>query len=288
MLGAAWIAGRAVLGAIAASRNGEIAVIGSRDPERATKMVAPYPGVRVARSYDDVLADERVDAVYVPLVNSLHREWTLRALSAGKHVLCEKPLARSAAEAEVMAAAAAAAERRLMEAFMYRFHPAMRAFVDEIRDPLHVQTSFAFTLKDTPNYRLEAEMGGGALLDVGCYTVNVARWILGEPLEVLARARMRNGVDMTVSALLQFPGDRTASLWASFEAPEEQELTVIAREGVLRRPNPFSAWRDPHDPYQLMVESFADSVLRDEPVALPLEDSIANLRVLDRIRAATL
>ncbi len=286
VLGAAWIAGRAVLAAIAASRNGELAVIGSRDPERATNMIAPYPGVRVAGSYDDVLADERVDAVYIPLVNSLHREWTLRAIDAGKHVLCEKPLAMNAREAEVMAAAAAASGKRLMEAFMYRFHPAMRAFVDEIRDPLYVQASFGFTLKGAANYRLEAEKGGGALLDVGCYTVNVARWLLGEPVEVLARARMHAGVDMTVSALLWFPGDRTASMWASFESPEEQELTVITRDGVLRRARPFSAWRDPHDPYQLMVESFADSVLRDEPVAIPPEESIANMKVLDRVRAA--
>lgn len=288
MLGAAWIAGRAVLPAIAASRNAELAVLASRDPDRARRMAAPYQGVRIAASYDAVLDDAGVDAVYIPLVNSLHLDWTLRALAAGKHVLCEKPLGLNAEQAQTMAAAAASSGKKLMEGLMYRFHPAMRAFVEQLRDPLHVQASFGFTLKDAANYRLEAEAGGGALLDVGCYTVNVARWILGEPTSVLARARSANGVDMSVSALLEFPGGRTASLWASFESPEEQELVVITRDAVHRRSRPFSAWRDPDDPYRLMVESFADSALHDEPVALPPEDSIANLRVLDQIREASL
>jgi D-xylose 1-dehydrogenase (NADP+, D-xylono-1,5-lactone-forming) len=275
-----------VLPAIAASHNGRLVALGSRDAERARQMVEPYPAMRVLDSYDAVLEDAEVDAVYIPLVNSLHREWTLRAMQAGKHVLCEKPLAMDAREAEEMAAASDASGMRLMEAFMYRFHPAMRAFVDGVSDAMHVQASFGFKLKDEANYRMQAELGGGALLDVGCYVVSAARWILGEPAEVLARARMRSGVDMSVSALLQFADGKTASLWASFESPEEQELTVITQERVHRREQPFTSRHDPHDPYQLMVESFADSVLRDRPVAIPPSESIANMRVLDRIREA--
>ena len=266
-------------------------MLASRDPDRAMRMAAPYEGMRTAASYDAVLEDESVDAVYIPLVNSLHREWTLRALAAGKHVLCEKPLALNAEQAQEMARASLASGKKLMEAFMYRFHPAMGAFVAQVRDPLHdplhVRASFGFTLKEAANYRFDARAGGGALLDVGCYTVNVARWIFGEPSGVLARARFRDGVDTSVGVLLDFPGGGTASLWASFETPEEQELVVITRDAVHRRDQPFSAWRDPDDPYRLMVESFADSVLRDEPVAIPPDDSIANLKVLDRIRDAT-
>ena len=286
MLGAAWIAGRAVLPAIATSRNGELAVLGSRDPRRAERMAAPYEGMRIAGSYDAVLEDEHVDAVYIPLVNSLHMEWTLRALAAGKHVLCEKPLAMNAEQAATMAAAAEASGKKLMEAFMYRFHPAIRTFVEELHDPLHVRASFGFTLTDAANYRLDPDAGGGALLDVGCYTVNVARWILGEPDGVVAHARRGHGVDMSVTVLLEFPGERTASLWASFETPEEQELVVLTRDAVHRLVQPFSAWRNPDDPYQLMVESFADSVLRDEPVAISPVDSIANVKVLDRVHEA--
>jgi D-xylose 1-dehydrogenase (NADP+, D-xylono-1,5-lactone-forming) len=286
VLGAADIARKAVLPAIAASRNGRLVALASRSAERAQAMLAPYPGAEVADSYDAVLARPDVDAVYVPLPNGLHREWTLRALAAGKHVLCEKPLAVDAAEAEDMAAAAGRSGRLLMEAFMYRFHPAMIEFVDGLREPMHVQSSFAFTLQDPADIRLDPTIGGGALLDVGCYTVSASRWILGEPVEVFARAHLDHGVDRTVTALLAFGNGETASVWASFESPEVQDLTVVARDGVHRRARPFSSWRDPHDPYQLMVESFASSIIDSRPARIPLSESVANMRVLDRVRDA--
>jgi len=285
VLGAAWIAGVAVLPAIAASSNGRLVAIAGRDAERARKMASPYPELGVLDSYEAVLADPGVDVVYVPLVNSAHREWTLRALDAGKHVLCEKPLAMDAPEAEEMAAAAAESGKLLMEAFMYRFHPGVAALVASLRDPMYVQATFGFKLDDTSNYRLKAELGGGALLDVGCYVVSVARWILGEPSRVLASSRFSGGVDMTTSALLQFDGGATASVWSSFESPEEQGLTVVTREGVQRLERPFTS-RDGADPYQLMVESFARSVIDDLPAAIPLSESIANLKALDQIRVA--
>jgi len=251
-------------------------------------MLAPYPDVGVLDSYEALLADPQIDAIYNPLPNHLHKEWTLRAFAAGKHVLCEKPLALNASEAEEMAAAAKASGKHLMEAFMYRFHPAMRAFVEQLRDPLHVQASFGFTVKHADDIRLQARFGGGALLDVGCYTVSVSRWVLGEPIDVLARARIEREIDTTITGLLTFGGSRSASVWASLEAPEgAQSLTVIADGGVHRREKPFTAYRDPHDPYQLMVESFAESVLNDMPVAIPLAESIANMRTLDRIREAS-
>lgn len=247
-------------------------------------MLAPYRDARVAESYEAVLADREVDAVYIPLPNGLHREWTLRALDAGKHVLCEKPLAVDAGEAEEMAAAAERAGRHLMEAFMYRFHPAMREFVDGVREPLHVEASFGFQLRDRSDIRMQADLGGGALLDVGCYVVSVSRWILGEPVGVLARAKIEGGVDLSTNALLSFAGGQTASVWSSFESAEEQDLKVVTPREVLRRARPFSAYRDPHDPYQLMVESFATSVLEDRPVHISPAESIANMKVLDRIR----
>jgi D-xylose 1-dehydrogenase (NADP+, D-xylono-1,5-lactone-forming) len=291
VLGAAGIADRAVLPAIAASRNGRLVSIASRDPDRAGAMASQHSIPKVASDYDEVLADPAVDAVYIPLVNSLHKEWTQRALAAGKHVLCEKPLGMNAAEAEAMADAARRSKRLLMEAFMYRFHPRMRAFVEGLRGderPLHVQASFGFPLNDQANYRLRPELGGGALLDVGCYTVSVARWLLGEPDTVLARARFdqKTGVDMSVSSLLHFAGGGTASLWCSFESAEEQGVTAVTTNGTYAVERPFSAWRDPHDPYQLMVESFADSVSNGTETEVSLDESIANMQVLDRIREA--
>jgi xylose dehydrogenase (NAD/NADP) len=283
VLGAAGIADIAVLPAIAASSNGRLVAIASRDASRAERLASKHSVEKVIASYEALLEDPEVDAVYIPLVNDLHKEWTLRAIAAGKHVLCEKPLGMDAAEATEMAAAARAGGVHVMEAFMYRFHPRMRAFVEGLHDPIYVHATFGFALEDKVNYRFQAAHGGGALLDVGCYTVSVARWILGEPQEVLARAR-GDEVDMTVSALLHFPRGRTASVWASFESAEEQELVAVTREGTNRMERPFTS-KEP-DPYQLMVESFGESVIRDRPVAISLEESIANMKVLDWIREA--
>jgi D-xylose 1-dehydrogenase (NADP+, D-xylono-1,5-lactone-forming) len=285
VLGAAGIAIGAVLPAIAASKNGRVVAIASRDPGRAKTVANAYPGAKAIHSYEALLAEPAVDAVYIPLVNNLHKDWTLRAVAAGKHVLCEKPLAMNAQEAEEMAVAAKSAGMHLMEAFMYRFHPRTRRFVEALTNPMYAQASFGFTVKDKSDFRLRAELGGGALLDVGCYGVSVARWILGEPSNVLARSRMAGGVDMTTSALLQFPGGQTASVWASFESPEEQSLTVVARDDVHRLNRPFSS-REEVDEYQVMVESFAGSILLNQPVAIPPSESIANMKVLDRIKEA--
>ncbi len=283
MLGAAGIADSAVMPAIAASSNGRLVAIASRDPERARDLASRHSVAHVSATYEALLDDPEVEAVYIPLHNSVHQEWTLRAVAAGKHVLCEKPLGMNAGEAEEMGEAAEKARVLLMEAFMYRFHPRPVAFVQGLRDPMFVHATFGFTLRDLGNYRMRKEFGGGALLDVGCYTVSVARWILGEPDGVAAWA---NGgdVDMTVSALLHFAGGATAVVWASFESPEEQELSVVTKEGKQRLERPFSSM-DP-DPYRLMVQSFGESVMGGRPAAIPVSESVANMRVLDRIREA--
>ena len=283
MLGAAGIADSAVMPAINASTNGRLVAIASRDPSRAGSLASRHSVPRVSPTYEALLQDSEVEAVYIPLHNSVHKEWTLRAAAAGKHVLCEKPLGMNAAEAEAMGAAAEKAGVRLMEAFMYRFHPRPKAFVAGLRDAMFVNATFGFTLRDESNYRMRKELGGGALLDVGCYTVSVARWILGEPDGVAAWARGAE-VDMTVSALLRFPGGATAAVWASFESPEEQELTVVTKGGRERLEMPFSTMEP--DPYRLMVESFGESVLSDRPVAIPPSESVANMRVLDKIAQA--
>jgi xylose dehydrogenase (NAD/NADP) len=286
VLGAADIAARAMLPALSASRNGEVVAIASRTPDRARDLARRHGIRRAHADYDALLADPEVDAVYVPLPNSLHREWSQRALAQGKHVLCEKPLAMDAAEAEAMASSARCAGRLLMEAVMYRFHPRLRELVARLRGVRYLHAGFGFPISAPENYRMRPEMGGGALLDVGCYLVDVARWVLGEPVRVEATAHL-SGVDLSFSALLAFSGGEQASLYGSFETAEYQELTVVSRDGVVHVDKPFTAWRDPHDPYQLMVEAFADAVLGGEPAPLPLAGSVANLRVLDRIRAAS-
>jgi len=286
MLGAAHIAQRALLSAFAASRNGRLVAVASRDVDKARALLVEHPDVRAVEGYDALLADPTIDAVYNPLPNSLHKEWSIRSLEAGKHVLCEKPIALNAGEAEEMAAAATASKRHLMEAFMFRFHPAMREFVSTARDAIHVSSRFGFTAHDEADIRLQALLGGGALLDVGCYTVSVSRWILGEPVDVVAAAHLRDSLDLTTNALLTFSGNRTATVWSSVESARIEEVTVITPTDVLRRAPVFSA-REGHDPYQLMVESFGDSVLQGGPDAIPMSESIANMRVLDAIRESS-
>ncbi len=289
MLGAAWIADRAMLPAIAASGNGRLVAIASREPERAEGLAAKHGIARAYVSYEDVLADPEVDAVYIPLINTLHTTWSERALTAGKHVLCEKPLATTAAEGERLANAATAADRLLMEGLMYRFHPRLRGEMESARERSirHLSAWFGFRLDAPGNYRLRPDLGGGALLDVGSYCLSACRWLLGEPDEVAAVARMgATGVDMTVGVALGFPAGQTAFAWGSFESPEHQALEIVFDDHTLRIEQPFTAWRDPDDPYQLMVEAFADAVIEGKQAPLPVADSIANLRLIDRVRAA--
>jgi predicted dehydrogenase len=273
-----------VLPAIQASRNGRVIGIASKRNEAAAALAREHGIRRVYDDYERLLEDRDVDAVYLPLVNNLHHRWTLRALDAGKHVLCEKPLAMNAAEAEEMASASYRHRRLLMEALMYRFHPRMRQFRAETNDAYFVHAAFGFDMTQGSNYRARRELGGGALLDVGCYCVNAARWFLGEPQSVSAAARVAGEVDMTVSAALSFDGERRATIWGSFESGERQLLLVAGERGTHVLETPFTAWKDPDDPYQLMVEAFAESVLSGSVPPLPLQDSIANLRVLDAIR----
>jgi predicted dehydrogenase len=286
VLGAAHIADKALLPALQAARGAEVLAIASRGQERAQALADKYRLPRVHATYDDLLADPEIDAVYIPLTNDQHLPWTLRALAAGKHVLCEKPIALTAAEAEQMAAAAQSAGRLLMEAFMYRFNPRMRRLLASMagRNVRHVAASFGFRLRDPNNYRAQAELGGGALMDVGCYCVDVSRWLLGEPAGARAFARS-DAVDMTVTAVMGFGSGATASIWASFESPERQSLEVVTDDEVIRVEKPFTSL-EPEDPYRVMVEEFSAAALGGGPAPLPLEWSIANLRAIELVRGS--
>jgi D-xylose 1-dehydrogenase (NADP+, D-xylono-1,5-lactone-forming) len=277
ILGAADIARKALIPAIESAANAELVAIASRDRTRARALFGGW----LAADYGELLEDPDVDAVYIPLPNGLHKEWTMRALAAGKHVLCEKPLANTAADAAEMAAAARASGTLLMEAVMYRFHPRIQGVVEKLREkpPEDIWASFGFPLRERDNFRFDPDLGGGALLDVGTYTISLARWIYGEPEWVEATGRVVE-VDMTVSMTLGFASGARAHLFASFDTPEVQELHA----GDLFVDKPFTAWRDPVDPYQVMVEEFSAAALAGLPAPLSLEDSIANLRVVDAVR----
>jgi len=319
VLGNANIARVCVIPAIQKSRNGRVRVLATRSPADAGDVVDKNGIHRVVDRYDDVLRDPQIDAVYIPLPNHLHKPWTLKALEAGKHVLCEKPLACSEAEAREMADAASNSRLLLMEAFMYRFHPRSRRIkqmVDEkqLGEPRLIRSSFCFTFpekafKNGQNARLKPDMGGGALLDVGCYGVSVARWLLGkEPTQVQAQAVYHSqGVDVHMVGTLRFPGGILATVEASFISALQQTYSVSGSRGVIDLPHDaFVPWEkdatftfrgadeetgENHvvagaDEYRLMVEQFADAVLGNTEPAFSLKDSIHNMRVLDALAAA--
>jgi predicted dehydrogenase len=301
----------AVLPALCRSSTAELVAIGSRELARAEAESAAFGAGRPYASYDAVLADPDVEAVYIPLPNALHHEWTIAALDSRKHVLCEKPLACSAAEAERMADAAARSDRVLMEAYMAGFHPRLQKAVALARAGVlgrvqSLRSVFTFPNRDPLNYRWLPAMGGGALLDVGVYCLDPLLVIAGEPVRVAAaRIDAPSGVDTTFSGWLAFEGGVTASFVASFDAPEQQRLEIIGSEAILSFDRSFTAGehdrtltlshRDGRveqidaggcDPYLAMVEHFARVVRGEEASLRPPELSIRTLRVIDRLREA--
>ena len=301
ILGAGSIVANAMAPALSTVRNGRLVALGSSSPERGAALAHRFGIGTLHDDYRRLLDDPDVDAVYIAFPNALHREWVITALEAGKHVLCEKPLALNEAEGREMTEAATASGRLLMEAFMYRFNRTTSSFVGAIRgDALHLHVSFASVTQDPSNIRLRPDLGGGALLDLGCYAIDVARWVMGEPDSLTAIAHLRDGVDRDVAIALAFPGGGMATLWASFDGPPYQELTVMTDVDTFRlgpvdgNPvgrRPFSAWFDPREttaiePYRLMAEAFADAVAAGTDPPLPLAWSLANLRVIDDARRA--
>jgi len=237
ILGAARIAGSFMVGAKASSRV-EVVAIASRDAARA-RAFADTHGIPRACSYDELLADREVEAVYIPLPNSMHAEWSIAAARAGKHVLCEKPLAASEAEARAMFEAAEAHGVLLLEAFPYMFQPQTLEIERLIRSGAigEVRTMFAafgFLLDDPGNYRLEAAFGGGAMMDVGCYPISFARQVFGaRPVQITAVARFVGSVDQTLAATLEFTSGGIAQISCSFATAVHRHAIIAGSAGVI-------------------------------------------------------
>jgi predicted dehydrogenase len=296
----------------------EVVALASRDASRA-RAVADRLGIpRAHGSYEALLADREVDAVYIPLPNHLHAEWTIAAARAGKHVLCEKPLAMTAADAERMVEACRAAGVRLMEAFMYRQHPswlAVRQLVasGRIGRLTAVQSWFSYFNDDPDNIRNIQAFGGGALFDIGCYAVNLSRMLFGGEPERVSAAMLRDpvsGVDVVTSAILAFPAgiaaftcstrsetdqrvdiygtDGRISIWIPFNIPPDRPTKVFVTAGGDPPVAPATEELrfDTADPYGVQAEAFAAAILDGTPPPVPAEDGVANLRVIERIFAA--
>ena len=309
ILGAARIAPMALVRPAQRVSGATVVAVAARDPERARAFATRHAIPRVHASYEALLADPDIEAVYNPLPNALHARWTIRALEAGKHVLCEKPFAVSVVEARAMAAAASRAGRVLIEAFHYRYHPLfarLRSILGagEIGDVRHLEAHFCVPIIFPRDIRYSAELAGGALMDAGCYPVHLLRHLAAaEPEVVSASARWtRGGVDRALSAELRFPDGRTArltcslfSLWlirASVKvegtagrllvlnpfAPQYfHRLRVVTATGSRRERVPGDATYD----YQL--RAFVAAVRHGVPVPTDPVDAIANTRVIERI-----
>jgi predicted dehydrogenase len=318
ILSTARIATEKVIPGISKAKRCEIVAIASRDADLARGVAANLGIPRAHGSYEALLGDPEVDAVYIPLPNHLHAEWTIAAARAGKHVLCEKPLAMTAADAERMIEAAEGAGVHLMEAFMYRHHPswvAVRGLVaaGRIGRLSAIQTWFSYFNDDPANIRNIRDFGGGALFDIGCYAVNLSRMLFeGEPTRVAASLRRdpATGVDVLVSAILDFePG--IASFTCSTRTETDQRVDISGTDGRISIGIPFNippdrptkvfvtAGGDPPvapatevlefptaDPYTAEAERFAAAVLDDLPTPVPPADAVANLRVIELIFAA--
>ncbi|HKD73937.1 MAG TPA: Gfo/Idh/MocA family oxidoreductase [Ktedonobacterales bacterium] len=310
IIGPGWIARGAIMPAFASIAIGDVVAVASRDRARANAFATDFNIPRAYAGYDLLVDDPDVEAIYIALPNNLHAEWAIRAMQAGKQVLCEKPLASTAREAEGMVAAAAETDSLFMEATMYRFHPRMREAValvhsGAIGTPLLVRGSFCFTMANADNYRNHPEMGGGALLDVGSYCINAARWLLNEePHTAMAMSVLADsGIDETVAGLLAFPSGALAQLQCSFGSAEHQNLDIVGTDGSIEVVHPFTAWRNdetairltqgdqtddiifpPADHYAIMLEHFSACVRGQDEPWTPPEDGVGTLRAMDALR----
>src|SRR5712692_619492 len=312
ILGPGFVATRAVMPAMQQIPDAHLLAVASRSAERA-KLTAARFGIECAYDdYQSLLKDPDVEAVYIALPNHLHGIWTMRAAEAGKHVLCEKPLASNAAECDEMIASCRRAKVLLMEAVMYPFHPRMVRLkqmvstgeLGEIR-LLRSAFCFPFDFGRRDDFRVHAELGGGAVLDVGSYCVNAARWLVGgEPRRVRAEVVYgEGGIDVSAGAILRFERDVLADVRCSFVAAEEQVIEVVGGGGGVRAERAFRGWRGertelvvrrggvcervefaPADPYEAMVAHFTDCVLGRARLRYAAEDGRATLWVLDNLR----
>jgi xylose dehydrogenase (NAD/NADP) len=283
----------------------DLVAVASRDRARAQEYARTWEIERAYGSYEALLADPEIDAIYIPLPNTLHCEWSIRALESGKHVLCEKPLSRHPEDVEAAFDTAARTGRLLMEAFMYRHNPQTARLVELVRqgaigDLRLIRSTFSYSLYDTDDIRLQTELEGGALMDVGCYCVSGARLLAGEPESVHGEAWFGpTGTDWVFAGALRFPGDVLAVFDCATALAERDELEVIGSEGSLfvddpwhclvpgidlRRGESVERIEVPRvDSYRLELENMSDAIRgRAEPL-LGRDDALAQARVLEAL-----
>lgn len=297
---------RHLIPAIRAAGRARLLAVASRSPDTARSYAAEWGIPRAYGSYEALLADSDVDVVYISLPHSLHAEWTVRAARAGKHVLCEKPLALSVADCDLILAAVQEAGIVASEALMYLYHPLMHQVRQLVREGAVgevnlVRGSFCFFLSRPNSTRRRPELGGGALWDVGLYPVSFARWVLGEPEAVQGwQALGPSGVDETFAGLLRFPQGVLGVFDCGFRSPYRTTVEVAGTTGTLIVQRPFNINAETRlvirreqgeegllvpadEPYRCEVEALTAAVLDSAPLAVPLAWSRANIATLVRL-----
>jgi len=305
LIGAGWIATKAIAPAMHAASDTIIQAVASRDLNRAEALNP----VTAYESYEALISDPLVDAVYISLPNHLHCQWTVAALNAGKHVLCEKPFAMNVAEIELMIQAARDNDRLLVEAVWSRWHPRMIRMIDYVKagntgDIVSIDATFTFSAKIDENYRAQPAMGGGALYDVGVYPLHAIAALIGDDAQVEIESCNVNmgptGVDLTTKWQMRIDGSITANVLASFEMPENQSLIVRGEHESIELvgTDAFTSWHsastlrlgkqsenfEATDPYMLMIENFGKRIQGQESWVLPLETSVSVAKVLEQIQ----
>ncbi|SDJ76687.1 Predicted dehydrogenase [Lentzea albidocapillata subsp. violacea] len=315
VLGAAMITPAAVIRPARSSTVAEVVAVAARSTGKAKAFADKHGIARVHDSYEDLLADPAVNAVYNPLPNGLHGKWTLAALEAGKHVLCEKPFTANADEAASVARAADASGLVVMEAFHYRYHPLALRVAEIMRSgvlgPLrHVEASVCFPLPMFSNIRYDYSLAGGAMMDAGCYAVHMARLLGGEEPEVRSAKALLRGpsIDRAMRASLRFPSGHTGSVHASLWSSTVFKLSMkaIGENGTLTVLNPLgpqtvhrlslklkdkrsSETFGKRATYDYQLDAFTDAVLHGKPFPTTADDAVKNMTVIDSIyRAAGL
>jgi xylose dehydrogenase (NAD/NADP) len=288
-----------------ASDKVDLIAVASRDQARADEYARKWEIERAYGSYEALLADPDVDAVYISLPNTLHAEWSIKAVEAGKHVLVEKPFSRHPEEVEQSFDAAEKAGRLLSEAFMYRHNPQTARLVELVRDGAIgelrvIRTAFSYSLYDADNIRLRTDVEGGSLMDVGCYCVSGSRLLAGEPESVFGRAHVGpTGTDWVFAGSMGFPGDVIAHFDCGTSLPDRDELEAIGTEGSLFLDDPWHCRTpvielrrdsgtevielEPVDSYRLEVENLADAINGEAPLLLGREDAVAQSRALEAL-----
>jgi predicted dehydrogenase len=300
---------RKLLAGAAESDDVEVVAVGSRDLDRAQEYARTWDIERAYGTYDELLADPDVEAVYIPLPNTMHSEWSIRALEAGKHVLCEKPFSRHIADVERAFDAADATGLHLSEAFMYRHHPQTARLAElvasgAIGELRVIRSAFSYSLYDADNIRLRTDAEGGSLMDVGCYCISGARLLGGEPESVFGAAHIgSSGTDWVFTGLMRFPGDVTALFDCGTSLPNRDELEAIGTEGSLFLDDPWHCGApvielrrgdaverieiEAANPYRLELEDMNAAIRGERPPLLGRADALGQVRAIDALFRST-